>query len=113
MSEGARDTFQEFTDNIVRYKEVIVPLRGYSADVLPNAECHFRHIDFLFIDGDHSYEGCMKDWTLCRPFLVSGSLVVFHDIGWATGVQRVVDEEVEPLTIKASRLSNLYWAWLR
>jgi predicted O-methyltransferase YrrM len=113
MSEGKRDTFQEFMNNILPYQESIVPLRGYSAEVLSNAGEHFQQIDFLFIDGDHSYEGCREDWTLCRPFLVKGSLVIFHDIGWAEGVQRVVKEEVAPSAVKEGRLPNLYWAWLK
>ena len=40
-------------------------------------------IDFLFIDGDHHYEGVKKDWDLYSPLLKSGSIVDFHDTGWA------------------------------
>lgn len=41
-----------------------------------------RAIDFLFIDGDHSYEGVKKDFELYSP-LVDG-LIVFHDIVYHT-----------------------------
>jgi glycosyltransferase involved in cell wall biosynthesis len=37
-----------------------------------------RTIDFLFIDGDHSYEGVKKDFELYSP-LVDG-VIAFHDI---------------------------------
>ena len=36
-------------------------------------------IDFLFIDGDHSYDGVKRDWQLYVP-LVSSGIVALHDI---------------------------------
>lgn len=37
-------------------------------------------IDFLFIDGDHTYEGVKKDWKMYSPFLKINSICAFHDI---------------------------------
>lgn len=37
-------------------------------------------IDFLFIDGDHSYEGVRADWELYSPLVRPGGLVAFHDV---------------------------------
>ena len=37
-------------------------------------------IDFLFIDGDHSYEGVRKDWEMYGPLVKKGGIVVFHDV---------------------------------
>jgi predicted O-methyltransferase YrrM len=39
-----------------------------------------RDIDFLFIDGDHSYEGVKQDFDLYSPLVREGGLVAFHDI---------------------------------
>jgi predicted O-methyltransferase YrrM len=36
-------------------------------------------IDFLFIDGDHSHEGCLRDWNEWSPFVIVGGIVAFHD----------------------------------
>jgi predicted O-methyltransferase YrrM len=36
-------------------------------------------IDFLFIDGDHSYEACLNDWRDWSPFVTRGGVVAFHD----------------------------------
>jgi len=38
-----------------------------------------RQIDFLFIDGDHSYEGVKMDFEMYSPLVRSGGLVAFHD----------------------------------
>jgi predicted O-methyltransferase YrrM len=39
-----------------------------------------RELDFLFIDGDHSYEGVSRDWEMYSPLVRSGGHVAFHDI---------------------------------
>lgn len=36
--------------------------------------------DMLFIDGDHSYEACKKDYEEFSPYVKKGGLIVFHDI---------------------------------
>ena len=37
-------------------------------------------VDFLFIDGDHTYDGVKKDYEMYSPLVRSGGLVAFHDI---------------------------------
>jgi predicted O-methyltransferase YrrM len=39
-----------------------------------------RKIDFIFIDGDHTYEGVKRDFNLYGPLLRKGGLIGFHDI---------------------------------
>lgn len=57
-------------------------------------------IDFLFIDAEHSYEACLRDWLEWSPFVVPGGHVAFHDArvfpnGWPRedwGPVKVVNE---------------------
>lgn len=102
-----RDTYKEFLVNTSVYKNKIITLRGWSYDVLPELRKHTESLDFLFIDGDHNYDGVKKDWSLYSPFLKKGSFVAFHDTGWAEGVQKVVAEEVEPNAQLWQKLPNL------
>ena len=37
-------------------------------------------MDFLFIDGDHSYEGVKRDFADYAPLVRPGGLIAFHDI---------------------------------
>ncbi len=37
--------------------------------------------DLLFIDGDHSFEGCFNDIKNWYPLLDPGGIIVFHDAG--------------------------------
>lgn len=50
-------------------------------------------LDFLFIDGDHSWEGVRRDVADYTPLVRPGGLVAFHDIhphpkGWGGEVPR-------------------------
>lgn len=37
-------------------------------------------VDFLFIDGDHTYEGVKQDFETYAPLVRPGGIVAFHDI---------------------------------
>jgi predicted O-methyltransferase YrrM len=71
-----------------------------------------KRIDLLFIDGDHSYEGVKEDVEAWFPKLNEKAVVIFHDIGWAEGVQKVVAECVRPSAGKEIFLPNLYAAFV-
>ena len=36
--------------------------------------------DFIFIDGDHTYEGVKKDFEMYSPLIRDGGIIAFHDI---------------------------------
>jgi predicted O-methyltransferase YrrM len=35
--------------------------------------------DFVFVDGDHSWDGVSKDWTLWTPKIAPGGVISLHD----------------------------------
>jgi cephalosporin hydroxylase len=39
-----------------------------------------RAVDFLFIDGDHSYPGVKADYEMYSPLVRPGGVIAFHDI---------------------------------
>jgi len=39
-----------------------------------------REIDFLFIDGDHSYQGVKSDFATYSPLVAEGGMIGLHDI---------------------------------
>ena len=58
-----------------------MPLKSSVEDGVASAE-HVEGtlVDFLFIDGDHSYEGVKADYERYSPLVRKGGLIAFHDI---------------------------------
>ncbi|MGC1424020.1 MAG: class I SAM-dependent methyltransferase [Terracidiphilus sp.] len=57
-----------------------------------------NELDFLFIDGDHTYEGVRADFTMYSPLVREGGLIAFHDIAESGGSREVhrLWEELKP-----------------
>lgn len=58
-------------------------------------ECDAETIDTLFIDGDHTFDGCLEDFINWYAKVKPGGRIIFHDYGRPTkeheGVTRAVD----------------------
>jgi len=73
-------------------------IRDFAENVVDNFEDEF--FDFIYVDGDHSYEGCKKDLDLYYPKLKKGGFFGGHDFtgNWNSlynkgyGVQKAVCE---------------------
>lgn len=66
-----------------------------SEDALPTFAT--GSVDYLHVDGDHSYEGCRRDFELGLPLLTKRGVMTLHDTSLheqerSCGVHRVVSE---------------------
>ncbi len=79
-SEVKSPFFRSFT----KKKQSLFLLRGdsHSSSMINQIKdiLKERKIDFLFIDGDHSYEGVKKDFQLYSGLVKNGGIIAFHDI---------------------------------
>jgi hypothetical protein len=67
----------------------------------------------IFFDGDHSVEGVHSDLEAWLPKMRSEGYTVFHDYGWAEGVQKAIHEITLPITGKYSATPNMWWGQLK
>jgi hypothetical protein len=59
----------------------VVPIEGDSGDGrIVELVRSYGPYDFIFIDGDHSYDAVRKYWLNYGPMVADGGIVVFHDI---------------------------------
>ena len=92
--KGKASTLNEFRTNVNR-----AGLTDYiDTRVMKSAELARKWnepIRFLWIDGDHTYEGAKADVELFKPYLVPGALLLMHDVlGTHYGSLRVFAEDV-------------------
>ncbi len=101
------DTYDEFVSNTSNFGSTVIPLRGYSKEI---ANQFIDQIDLLFIDGDHSYDGCLTDIQAWSPHLVRGATIIFHDYSWADGVRRAIEEMIVPNQLmRGAIVHGTYW----
>jgi predicted O-methyltransferase YrrM len=71
-------------------------------------------LDFLFIDGDHSYDGVKRDFELYSPLVRKGGLIALHDVAVHTDttcqVHRLWDE-LKPLYRSWEFIENPPQGW--
>ena len=81
-------------------KLYLLPEQSQQPLVLEQTKNIFNNeqIDFLFIDGDHTYEGVKRDYEMYSPLVRKGGIVAFHDIGQNEqgGVHHVWNDVVKP-----------------
>lgn len=99
ISGGAKKTMTEqgltgntlydmFIENIAPVADVFTVMRMTTIQ----AATHFVNgtVDFVFVDADHSYEGCRTDIEAWLPKIKNGGVLAGHDFAWAGTVQRAV-----------------------
>lgn len=72
-----------------------------------------RHVEFAYLDGDHSIEGARADFKAIDPLIPPGGYVVLHDVfphlcGW-TGPRQLLDQ-LSTWTRDTYQMCDLYTA---
>lgn len=85
MSGNCDGNFPEVADleavfqGIQDWEEPYIVRRGYSYNILPTYPDNY--FDAIYIDGDHSFEGCFKDLELAYKKVKPGGWIMGHDYG--------------------------------
>jgi len=91
---GKATSYDDFVANLksAGVFERVEIKRAYSRDLARQWKDPIR---FLWIDGDHTYEGAKADLDLLKPYLMDGAIVAMHDVlGTFAGPLRVFVEEI-------------------
>ncbi len=93
MSEGPKNTYEDFLRNTKKVQNCFKVIIGNSADsstiaAIPN------DVSLIFLDADHNYESVKKDIDNYQGKLITGGFFIFHDYGNPTGVKLAVDEKI-------------------
>ena len=117
--DGSKEITQEMLDaqywaaqdNISDFAPRGKILRGYSQDFVNSFED--ESLDYIFIDGDHSYEGALTDCELFFPKIKNGGIFAGHDWSLA-GVQKAVNEFKDRNGSPNIRIVEVdVWYWIK
>jgi len=87
---------------ILGYDKKIEPHLGTFDEVLPSLLTKVGKLDFLYIDGNHSYEATLRYFEMCKPYLQNDSVVVFDDIYWSPGMTKAWEEIKQDKSVQIS-----------
>lgn len=90
--DGVDNYFFTFYENVMNnnLQNIIIPIRGDSAYTL---NIHRdESIDLAFIDGDHTYEGALKDLDTVLPKMKKGGVILCHDCRPGSDVSKALRE---------------------
>ena len=85
-------------------EDLVVAIKSKAEDVVKTWK---KTIGLLFIDGDHLYEECKKDFEQWVPFVSKGGYVFIHDTGMYEGPRKVVREKLAGKKIHV--MKNMTW----
>jgi hypothetical protein len=72
-----------------------------------------EELDFVFIDGLHTYEQVTKDITNYYPKLKTGGLICGHDYAKVAGVRKAVDEQAAKYGKEVLTTKQDVWYWYK
>jgi hypothetical protein len=101
--------YQQFLDNTKVFGDRIKFLRKYSDDAVSNIEDN--SLDFVFIDGLHTFEQVTKDMTNYYPKLKDGGIFSGHDFRVIKCINEAVIEfaSSKNKTILETECDVWYW----
>lgn len=85
---------------------------GWSKDVLPKLRREGALFSGVFVDGDHSYEGCAYDLKMGWRMLRYGGFMAVHDYdpdGHCPDVKPAVDAFLETLMVAEPEVTDTLW----
>ncbi|MCS7092129.1 MAG: class I SAM-dependent methyltransferase [Patescibacteria group bacterium] len=91
--------------NYLPFVQIIVENTAKAAERFPN-----NYFDFVYIDADHSVEGCTKDIVSWYPKVKYGKFLVGHDYRRGFGVVEAVNKFVAEKKLKLMFLAPSTWA---
>jgi len=61
---------------------------GGFSEILPRLAEEKEFFDFVYIDGNHTFDGTLDNFDLVFPLVHDQSIIVFDDINWSVGMQK-------------------------
>ena len=111
--EPTREGFQKHYDEI--YKEVETRFQDKNVELYRMTSDDWfeqntkKDYDWIYVDGSHAFEGCLKDLKRAWGIIRSGGVLYGDDYPNKPGVVQAVDSFVYAKNLKLNRFANNQW----
>lgn len=110
LNNDNNDSYTAFMKKIEPYADRYIHHKKLSDDAAHDFED--ESMDFIFIDGLHTYEQVLKDCANYYPKLKKGGLFCGHDFGAIAGVNKAVNQFASKIGISPiSVMEQDVWYW--
>ncbi len=112
LKKYSKNSLLEIFNNNVKecgFESVITPIQSTSMSAL--AQFEDNSLDFIFIDGDHSYEAVYEDTLNWYPKLKEGRIISGHD-AYAPQIQKAVTDALGKYN-KTFSIDGTIWKCLK
>jgi predicted O-methyltransferase YrrM len=111
LSQNNADNIKNmFKRNISPYGDRVEFIEAKSEDTVD--QILDSSLDYIFIDGEHSYESVAKDIKNYYVKVKHGGIISGHDFSWP-GVQKAVFEFIADTGIDLKFCDNDVWYWIK
>jgi predicted O-methyltransferase YrrM len=105
------ETYKIFMHSLSRYGNRHVHYRMTSDDAVSKFED--ESLDFIFVDGLHTYDQVLLDCRNYYPKLKKNGLFCGHDYGTIEEVRRAVDEFAKEVNKEIQFMRQDNWTWIK
>jgi predicted O-methyltransferase YrrM len=110
--EGSPEIAKIARENFAKASNINL-VEGEFSETLPGVLASYKSIDFAFVDGNHQEEPTWEYYEELLKKVHPGAVVVFDDIHWSPGMERVwkriVNDSRNTLTIDWYRLGFVFF----
>ena len=101
-------SIEAVADLLKKFKNNIHLIKGNSNKVLPKMD--LSKIDFIFLDGGHTYETVRNDLNFSSPVLENYGTILCddYDLTYAPGVKKAIDEFIKENNYKCEILATRF-----
>lgn len=111
LSQNNADNIKNmFVKNIQPYSNRVEFIQAKSEEVFD--QFADGSLDYIFIDGEHSYESVARDIKNYYGKVTLGGIIAGHDYSWP-GVQHAVFEFIADKNINLQFCNNDVWFWIK
>ena len=100
------EVWEEYDTNIRQFKDIVKLHEDYSYDEKVLSKFNDDEYDFVYVDGNHSFESTRQDFELYIPKIKSNGVLGGHDYQQGFGVDDALEEICDPSNLILFRDSS-------